>query len=334
MHLIIPVFFLVLGFFAYEYVPPESPAFAIIIAIYIFFFVYEFIGMMKNIFQPKGAEEQFLSNYLRDLRGDEQISQGGEQGQALFQTGDKVGGIMPRKTYHLFMIAVGVGSFFFGFLLFQNVFLALCFAVFFALYYPKYYISTKVKKRQETFNLQFKEALYSISNSLKSGLSFVSALERALEDMKRLYGKQKEKPIIQELEIIVYDIKMGASLEEALHRFKLRMKGEDVQDFVNASLHAKTSGGNLAEVMASVAKIIGDKITIQNEILVATASKRSEASILSVTPFVILLVLMFLSPEYMKPMYDTALGQGMLVLGVLFLVMNFIISKKIMDIKI
>lgn len=326
------IFLFLLSIFSYLYVDDGSGVFVLIIAIFVFAFVYQFLDVIKTMFDRETKEQNFLTGYFRDMRGETTTEK--ETNSGILRSAGTSGTILTKRQYTILMLFSGIAAYLSVYILVQSAFAALCFAVISAIYYPKYYIGTKIKKRRELFTMQFKEALYSVANSLKSGVSFATALERATEDMRRLYGRKKEKPIVDELEAVLYDMKMGASLDEALLGFKHRTESEDAADFVNASLNAKKSGGNLAEVMNNVAKIIGDKITIQNEIMVATASKRSEASILSIMPFAILGILLLLSPDYMKPMYETTTGQVMLMLGIIMLAANFFISKKIMDIKI
>jgi tight adherence protein B len=321
-----------LSLLSYVVVDTGSGLYAFVISLYVFMFVYQFLDVLKTMFNREPVNKQFLTQYFSEMSGEAIEDSSKEAG--MFRSAGAYTNVLTRRQYILFVGLSCLVAYMAVYILVHNVFAALCFAIISGLYYPKYYVRTKLKKRREIFTMQFKEALYSIANSLKSGGSFANSLERAAEDMRRLYGRQKERPIVDELEIILYDMKMGASIDEALLGFKHRTESEDVSDFVNASLNAKKSGGNLAEVMNNVARIIGDKITIQNEIMVATASKRSEAAILSFMPFVILGILLVLSPDYMKPMYETTLGQVLMTLGIVMLAVNFFISKKIMDIKV
>ncbi len=200
--------------------------------------------------------------------------------------------------------------------------------------YPQSMTRIRAKKRKETLNLQLKEAMQSISNSLKAGSSLQTAVERCLDDLKRIYKTQIDPPIVAEFETIVYEIQMGKSLDEALVSFRTRAQLEDVESFVNAALITKEKGGNLTEVMANVAEVIGDKLKIKREIMILTAGKRAEAKLLSIMPVFLVLVLTLLSPSYMRPMYVTPLGRSMMTIGVLLVGANYLIGKRIININI
>ncbi|GAJ98816.1 type II secretion system F family protein [Geomicrobium sp. JCM 19055] len=96
----------------------------------------------------------------------------------------------------------------------------------------------------------------------------------------------------------------------------------------------RTKGGNLADVIDNTAESISDKIMIQQEIKVATAQKKMEASLLTFMPVGIVVILMMLNPDYMQPMYDQTLGTFMLFAAVLMLIANYFIGRKVTNIDV
>lgn len=240
---------------------------------------------------------------------------------------------MNTKTFLSYALPISVLIFGFCLLFFRSRAIAFFFSMS-GLFYPRVVMNKKIKKRKELLNIQLREALQSISNSLKAGSSLQSAIERCLEDVKRVLKGQPEKPIVEELEIIVYELQLGKSLDEALIAFQNRADLEDVTTFVNAAIITKEKGGNLTEVMANVCEMIGDKIQIRREIMTMTAGKRAEAKLLTFAPVVLVLVLSVLSPSYMKPMYETLVGKIMMITGIVLLLINYFIGKKIIDINV
>lgn len=210
--------------------------------------------------------------------------------------------------------------------------LPLSFILYFALH--MYQKLMKQIKRKELFTYQFREALISMSNSLKAGVSLPSAIERCKNELTNTLRTQAEKPILKELEIMVNEIRMGKSLAEVLSSFQQRMQMEEVDNFVNAAIITEKTGGNLSEVMVNVCTMIGDRIQMKREIESLTAGKRSESRILTIAPLLIIPALALLSPSYLKPMYDTFLGKMLMSIAFMLLIANFIIGKKIMNIKL
>jgi tight adherence protein B len=189
-------------------------------------------------------------------------------------------------------------------------------------------------KRRELLASQFGIALQAMSASLRAGASLRTAVERAAVDVESMLAGVRYTPIVDELRRIELDMQKGLSLEEALIRFRDRVQLEDVTDFVGAVLLCRVRGGNVAVVMASIAEIIQDKITIRNQILTLTAGKRAEANMVTFGPPAMVILLGFISPDYLEPMYSQLLGQIMLAVGSGLLAVAFVIGRKVLEIEV
>lgn len=193
---------------------------------------------------------------------------------------------------------------------------------------------TKQIKRKEIFVYQFREALISMSNSLKAGITLPAAIKRCKEDLTNTLRNKEEKPMLLELEIMVNEINMGNNLSDILLKFQERKQIEEVDNFVNAAIISQRTGGNLSEVMVNVCGMIGDRIEIKREIESLTAAKRGESKILTIAPLIILPAMIIISPSYLKPMYETLSGKCLMALAFVLIISNYILGKKIMDIKL
>ncbi|EZH65398.1 hypothetical protein DH09_17370 [Bacillaceae bacterium JMAK1] len=220
-----------------------------------------------------------------------------------------------------------------GMMLFRSVFFALLIALL-GLFYPKVKANHDHQKQEKIMLLQFRDAILSLASSLKAGTSLQVALRRCETDMTRELQLQKDKPMLDALERINGDIQLGTPVEDALQTFRNEHDIEDIAQFVDAIIMTRTKGGNLADVIDNTAESISDKIMIQQEIKVATAQKKMEASLLTFMPVGIVVVLMMLNPDYMQPMYDQTLGTFMLFAAVLMLVANYFIGRKVTNIDV
>jgi tight adherence protein B len=220
-----------------------------------------------------------------------------------------------------------------GFLFFQNIVFAIISGAF-GLMYPRVLHKRKQEKLQQVFILQFRDAMISISNSLKAGSSLQTSFVRCLFDLKKQFDKQKLKPIIIELEKINQDFQFGVSVEEALEKFKERNPYEEVQQFIDGTLITKSKGGNLTEVLENITEMITDKITIQQEIKLATAQKKMEATILTFFPIILVMLIMLLNPAYLEPMYQSWLGTTLLFIASVMLILNYFLARTITKIEI
>ncbi|RTE11203.1 type II secretion system F family protein [Paenibacillus whitsoniae] len=241
--------------------------------------------------------------------------------------------VLNTKKYLIYTLPICASIF----LIMLFFFRSFSFAVVFSLagfFYPRFIILGLIKKRRRLLNNQMKEAMFSMVSSLRAGASLQTAIERCVHDLKNIFSGEKDAPIIREFEQMTEELQMGYTVDEVLQAFRERVHLEDVTDFVNATLIAKRRGGNLTEILVSISKAISEKIEISNEIQVLTAGKQMEARMLSLMPVFIVGCLSLLSPEYMEAMYASWIGKLLLLIGFILIVINYFISRKIVDIHV
>ncbi|ULL15741.1 pilus assembly protein TadB [Paenibacillus sp. H1-7] len=218
-----------------------------------------------------------------------------------------------------------------GFIFYQNVFAVLVLACG-GLYAPVLWKRELIRKRKTQLQLQFKQALSSLSSALGAGNSVETAFKEALNDLRLLYP-DSDAFIIKELETVNRRIENGETIELALKDWSDRAEVEDIQQFTEVFMTCKRTGGNLVHVIRRTALIIQEKLDIQQDIHVMMSQKRFESKVLTFAPLVVVAVLNLSSPDYMEPLYQ---GSGLLTMTVALLVLIgcYAITKWIMDIKV
>ena len=173
------------------------------------------------------------------------------------------------------------------------------------------------KKRLALFNKQLPEALVIIGNCLRSGFTFRHALARVSEDLPN--------PISEELKRVIREVNYGRKLEESL--------GELASRTNSAVTIQQRSGGNLAEIVEKVTETINDRINIRNQIRVLTTQGRYSGMLIGLLPVFLLIILTWISPNYMNSFFKTSIGKVMLVVSVILETTGFLLIQKIVNIK-
>ncbi|NBI27859.1 type II secretion system F family protein [Chengkuizengella marina] len=238
---------------------------------------------------------------------------------------------LSKKQYILTLFIAGCVFFLITYVFFMNFIISFIFAAC-ALFIPKYRAQQLNIKRREELILQFKQALASLSSSLSAGRSIEKALVYTLEDLRTIYPNENTY-IIQEFKMMNLQIRNGASVESVFQNFSDRAKIEDISNFVEVFKICTRTGGNLVEVIRTTTNMIRDKIEIGQEIQVLISNKKFETRVLNIIPFVFIVILRYSSPEYMAPLYQ---GKGSIIMFValIFLILSFIISHKLMRIQV
>ncbi|MEK3723498.1 type II secretion system F family protein [Paenibacillus sp. FSL H8-0034] len=219
-----------------------------------------------------------------------------------------------------------------GYVFYQHVIAALLISLV-GLYYPKIRRKDLIRKRKALLQLQFKQALASLSSALGAGKSVENAFQEALVDLRLLYPDPRAL-IVKELETINRRIENGETIEMALNDLSERTQIDDIQQFTEVFATCKRTGGNLVHVIRRTASIIQEKLDIQQEITVMMAQKRFESRVLAFAPVIVIAVLSFSSPDYMEPMYKGITGYLIMSAALLILLGCFGITKLIMNIKV
>ena len=134
------------------------------------------------------------------------------------------------------------------------------------------------------------------------------ALEESVTFWEATY--KESDYIMQELKYMTGRIRMGNEKDvEVLRDFSIRSGLEDVADFVNVYESCRNTGGNLVQAINRATVIIGDKITLEKELKTLMAQKAFESRIVAGAPFLLMLLLRVVSPDYLTPMFETSQGR-------------------------
>ena len=174
----------------------------------------------------------------------------------------------------------------------------------------KRYCLWKVEQRKKQLLLQIRDLLYSISSSVAVCRSKGQALEEAMEFWQGTYTSKDY--IMKELAAMVAQMKESNTSEvTVLGDFAKRSGLKDIGDFVQVYMCCRTSGANMLKAIDHATEMIGDKISLEQELHTWMAQKRFESRIILLAPFLLMLLLKVLSTGYLEPL--TASTQGYMV---------------------
>lgn len=175
---------------------------------------------------------------------------------------------------------------------------------------PSFYFKLQRKRRHEKLNEQIVGAIEMISNALRAGTNFTQALA--------LVPKEMPAPIAQELTLVLREMELGLSLEEALKHLAQRVQSEEYDLVVTATNIARETGGNLAEVFDRIAHTIRSRNEVLGKIQAQTAEGKMQGIFVGALPLLLGAALLVLDPDKVMPMFTTPIGYVMLA-AVLFL---------------
>ncbi len=182
------------------------------------------------------------------------------------------------------------------------------------------------KRRIRKFNSQLVDALTTMSNCLKAGLSLPQAIE--------MVEKEMNPPISEEFGTVNREHRMGVSLEEALLHLSDRIKGSDTELLVTSTTIAHQLGGNLAEIFEQITATIRERNRIQGRIETLTAQGKMQGAVVSALPVALGLVLYFLTPDTLSLLFTTQIGQLLVGIFIFLEVFGWILIRRIVTINV
>jgi tight adherence protein B len=209
--------------------------------------------------------------------------------------------------------AVFLLGFFVALLLTHQVYLATIFA-FISTMIPYLFLELKIRRRQATLEKQLPDVLEFIARSLKAGHSFNSSIQIAVSE--------SPKPISEEFKLVFDQINFGAQVHDALEDLTRRLDCAEIRYFVIAVLVNREVGGDLAELLQNVAKLIRERLVLRQSIHVLTAEGRTSAWILGLLPFVLGAVITFINPASIEILFIDQTGQFLLAVTALMMLIG------------
>ena len=128
--------------------------------------------------------------------------------------------------------------------------------------------------------------------------------------------------------------RLGRPLEQSLDESAERMDSPDFAWAVMAIRIQREVGGNLSELLMTVAQTMTQRERLRRDVQTLTAEGRVSAYVLGILPIGLGFAMLALNPDYMDPLFETGLGNFLLISGVLMMIVGFIWINKLVKVEI
>ena len=180
--------------------------------------------------------------------------------------------------------------------------------------------------RFKEFERQLPEALDLMARALRAGHAFSVGM--------KMVGDEFPDPIGPEFNRTVEEISFGIDTPEAMNNLNNRVVSTDLKFFITALVVQRETGGNLAEIIEAISRLIRQRFELLGRVKALSAEGRLSGIVLFVMPFVMGGVLWWMNEDYMRLLIEDDLGLMMLGAAVLLMLFGAVIMKKMCDIKV
>jgi tight adherence protein B len=198
---------------------------------------------------------------------------------------------------------------------------------------PRFWLNRRKGGRLNSFNKQLPDTITLIANALRAGSSFLQAIE--------LVVRESRPPVSVEFGRVIREVNLGLPFDQALENMVRRVRSDDLELMATAISVQHQVGGNLAEILDSIAYTIRERVRIKGEIRTLTAQQRLSGYVVGMLPIGLAGFLFVAAPGFMDPMFFNPPGIAGLPAGVIILVfggimmfIGFMFIRRIVDIEV
>jgi tight adherence protein B len=198
---------------------------------------------------------------------------------------------------------------------------------------PRMWLNRRKNGRLNAFNKALPDTITLIANALRAGSSFLQAIE--------LVVRESRPPISTEFGRVIREVNLGLPFDQALENMVRRVRSDDLELMATAISIQHQVGGNLAEILDSIAYTIRERVRIKGEIRTLTAQQRLSGYVVGFLPIGLAGFLFIAAPGFMDPMFQNPpeilglpAGVVILILGGVMMFIGFMLIRRIVDIEV
>jgi tight adherence protein B len=191
---------------------------------------------------------------------------------------------------------------------------------------PFVHLVRQKRIRAEKFKKQMPDGLDLVARALKAGHAFSGGISLAAEEF--------DDPLGTEFSEMLDEINFGVSFPDALKNLTKRVECEEIKYFAMGVILQRETGGNLAELIQTLANLIRDKFKFDGKVRVLSAEGKLSAIILSALPFLVAGWIWITNPKYLAPLISEPFGRVLLLMAGIFMIAGAVILKRMVSIKV
>jgi tight adherence protein B len=191
---------------------------------------------------------------------------------------------------------------------------------------PRWFLGFLRKRRQNTFLNDFADAIDVMVRGLKAGLPVSEAM--------KIIAAETGPPVGPEFSEVIDGQRVGITIDQGIERMVERIPLAEVNFLAIVMTIQSKTGGNLSEALGNLSKVLRERKKMKAKIRSVSQEAKSSASIIGSLPFIIMGALLLLNPNYLNPLFETDLGNMMLIGSGVWMTMGVLVMRKMINFEI
>jgi tight adherence protein B len=186
---------------------------------------------------------------------------------------------------------------------------------------PRGWFGMMRRRRMRRFEYQLPQALELFTRALRAGHGVGFGFQ--------MVGEELPDPVGTEFAHVAEEVGLGMDLRQALANLARRMDTQDVAFFVTAVLIQRETGGNLAEILDNLGRVVRERIKFHGKLRSLVAQTRASANILLVMPLVMVGALSIVNVTYVEPLWTTQEGRWLAMASAAAVSVGWALCRKL-----
>jgi tight adherence protein B len=196
----------------------------------------------------------------------------------------------------------------------------------FLAFVPVLWLLWKRKRRLKIFGAQLPEALDMLARALRAGQSLGAGFNMVASEMSAPLGKEFGR--------VFEEQNLGVSIEESLKSLAGRVPNLDLKFFATAVILQRQTGGDLAEILDKISRLIRERFQVWGQIQALTGEGRLSGVVLLALPVVLFVAMLRLNHDYVMVLFTDPMGKKLLIGAIVLQVLGALVIRKIVNIKV
>ncbi len=186
---------------------------------------------------------------------------------------------------------------------------------------PLLWLVRRRRARMRRFEQMFPDSLDLLARALRAGHALSAGLH--------MVGEELEDPVGPEFSRVSEEIRLGLDIGTALSDLARRADVPEMPFFVTALTIQRETGGNLAEIIDGLARVIRDRHAMNGKIRSVTAQTRWSANLLLIAPFAFGGSMALLRPGYVAPLWETPVGNTIATAALVMVTVGYVLCRRL-----
>lgn len=192
--------------------------------------------------------------------------------------------------------------------------------------FPRWLLGFFRRRRQNIFLNDFADAIDVMVRGLKAGLPVSEAM--------KIIATETRAPVGPEFSEVVEGQRIGITIDQGIMRMVDRMPLSEVNFLAIVMTIQSKTGGNLSEALSNLSRVLRDRKKMKQKIRAISQEAKSSAGIIGSLPFIIMGALTMLNPNYLTPMFETELGNILIIGSGTWMLIGILVMRKMINFEI